>query len=720
MNKKAMTVRDVGSADNLTDAHLWVCSGKNVGRRYQIGDVPQVLGRAGTCDIVVEDERASQRHARVQFAGGRHVIEDLGSTNGTFVNSQRVQQASLKNGDLLQVGETVYEYLTDEAALNATARGSGQDQDPVPDSLRSGAQQMLRRARGGPQYDPAGRELVPRGSHAPAYPSDGYPPQYPGVYDEEEEEEEEEGFDLVATLIRIRKIVGAYLPYWPLAASLLFIGVAVGALYHKYTPIPHTAAFQIVLRKTGTRDTLIPGTEGEDNVEFFGSQVGTRFLSAPVIEHAIKRVTGEVPNSKLVAITSKSLYFERIGLFRSNMYAGAFTAMKADYAVKYLNTHLRVFLDREVEMALSQVKADVGFFQSEVEKTAKTLEEAENALSDYKSSHPEALPTQIEAQYKALFNLQQKRAELERKMVALEASLREDQRQLGAADKYTKSGFQRVNHFAPLIAATEAKIAAARAQGKGDKHPDIIKLKKELAEFQQLEIDEGSRVGGAQIATNPLYQSLQQRIQSNKTLFRSMEQERIQVDRDLKRQKRKIETLPRTEAEYKELVRNHQATQTQYSALLNRLRNKELLLDRERARADAQYQIVVPPRLNPVDPAEGRVVRLAIGGVLGLVFAFLISTILAFRTGRLNLTLLIGREIDLSALFGDEPTDGLPSPSRPSSSPQRALEARSPLPPRQAQATNEAHGFANEGQSSPGMPEDETAIVDTRNVKPQR
>ena len=111
MNQKAMTVRADGS-ENPIEAHLWVCSGKNVGRQYRIEEAEQKLGRAPQCDIIVEDERASQQHAIIIYSGHGHEIQDLNSTNGTYVNNHRIERALLRDGDLIQLGETIFEYLS--------------------------------------------------------------------------------------------------------------------------------------------------------------------------------------------------------------------------------------------------------------------------------------------------------------------------------------------------------------------------------------------------------------------------------------------------------------------------------------------------------------------------------------------------------------------------------------------------------------------------------
>ncbi len=68
------------------------------------------IGRAAGCQLIFEDTYLSQRHARVSPAEGGLVIEDLGSTNGTYINSQRVTKPVLgRRGDRVQFGGVIME-----------------------------------------------------------------------------------------------------------------------------------------------------------------------------------------------------------------------------------------------------------------------------------------------------------------------------------------------------------------------------------------------------------------------------------------------------------------------------------------------------------------------------------------------------------------------------------------------------------------------------------
>jgi len=68
------------------------------------------VGRAPECELRIDDTYASQQHARVFARNGSWFVEDLGSTNGTFVNEQRLAApAQLAPGDRIRVGTTVLE-----------------------------------------------------------------------------------------------------------------------------------------------------------------------------------------------------------------------------------------------------------------------------------------------------------------------------------------------------------------------------------------------------------------------------------------------------------------------------------------------------------------------------------------------------------------------------------------------------------------------------------
>lgn len=89
--------------------HLIVINGKRSGELLPIHD-RMSLGRGRSVDVRFLDRSVSRKHLAIAEDGGAFRVEDLGSSCGTFVNGQRISSAHLKDGDKLQIGETLLEF----------------------------------------------------------------------------------------------------------------------------------------------------------------------------------------------------------------------------------------------------------------------------------------------------------------------------------------------------------------------------------------------------------------------------------------------------------------------------------------------------------------------------------------------------------------------------------------------------------------------------------
>lgn len=96
-----------------TTAQMVVTSGHRSGSRYQlVGDLVRA-GRHPDSEIFLDDITVSRRHVEIRPVDGAHVVSDAGSLNGTYLNGQRIESASLSNGDELQVGKFKLLYLVE-------------------------------------------------------------------------------------------------------------------------------------------------------------------------------------------------------------------------------------------------------------------------------------------------------------------------------------------------------------------------------------------------------------------------------------------------------------------------------------------------------------------------------------------------------------------------------------------------------------------------------
>ena len=86
-------------------AELTIESGPDAGHSHRASDHALRLGRSPDNDVILRDPATSGHHARLERRGDQFWVVDLGSTNGTFVNGESIQEKQLNHGDRLTVGQ---------------------------------------------------------------------------------------------------------------------------------------------------------------------------------------------------------------------------------------------------------------------------------------------------------------------------------------------------------------------------------------------------------------------------------------------------------------------------------------------------------------------------------------------------------------------------------------------------------------------------------------
>jgi len=100
-------------------ACLVVIYGLDMGKKYNIEKPTIIIGRSSKSDIQVDQESISRSHAKLVNSGETVVIRDLGSTNGTYVNDELVEECTLRDADLVKIGRTIFKFLTGGNIENA-------------------------------------------------------------------------------------------------------------------------------------------------------------------------------------------------------------------------------------------------------------------------------------------------------------------------------------------------------------------------------------------------------------------------------------------------------------------------------------------------------------------------------------------------------------------------------------------------------------------------
>jgi len=90
--------------------HVLIVDGANAGETISLESAPLLIGRGSDAAVRLDDDYVSTRHARIAASGEQWFVEDLGSTNGTYIGSHRITQpTTLQLGTQVRIGKTVLE-----------------------------------------------------------------------------------------------------------------------------------------------------------------------------------------------------------------------------------------------------------------------------------------------------------------------------------------------------------------------------------------------------------------------------------------------------------------------------------------------------------------------------------------------------------------------------------------------------------------------------------
>jgi hypothetical protein len=90
--------------------HVLVTDGANSGERADLDQAPILIGRGSDAAIRLDDDYVATRHARIAASGDQWFVEDLGSTNGTYIGSVRITQpTTITLGTQVRIGKTILE-----------------------------------------------------------------------------------------------------------------------------------------------------------------------------------------------------------------------------------------------------------------------------------------------------------------------------------------------------------------------------------------------------------------------------------------------------------------------------------------------------------------------------------------------------------------------------------------------------------------------------------
>ncbi len=577
-------------ADFGDGGFLLVLAGARPGSIFPLRPGEYVIGRARDADIRLDQASVSQRHARLILVNGEHRVVDLKSTNGTFVNGERVTaDGLLRAGDVLRVGETVMSFLS-------------QPEDP-------------------------GRPSTIAISHVPidAITHQGVRSlaKFPGQNRDLQFRAGDEGLtlhDVVGGIIRGGRFLR---PYHPLIAGCVFAASFAGAASVRVKPPQGRAAFEIRLTPKPSDN---PGTQSDDR---FFSAAEMDFRSPELIGRTLTALSPRPPTREEVVSARNRLQFDGIAL---GTYRATFTDRSTRDATRFLEQQSKEFVAFEVEKTLHVMSAEVTFLRGQLDTNDAELTKMESSLRDFKERHPDGLPDQAKEEFTARLSLKARQtdlaAEVERSTLALAA----ERNKITADDPLFSHKVEAAAPYETALVDVKQKLGQARASGLGDEHPEVQHLERQEQELERLS---RQTVQGAITDTerraDPALRALNDRIADLRVSKNAASRELARVSGDLAELDRAARELPDVEAQYAELTRTYAGTKELHAKLFARYKASELDLDLEKALAAARYQITSPTE--PTTPPLRRTVflRSGIGSVLGLLLATLLIAFVELR-----------------------------------------------------------------------------------------
>ncbi len=614
-----MTKTVVGSSENLAlalrtseaSAFLVVCMGPNVGHRYPLFD-RTIMGRSETADITLADDRVSGKHCEVVRNANGFTVRDLGSSNGTLVNAQKISEVDLREGDLVQVGYTVFKFQS-----VAGARVERVSDPQVMGPMGNMGMPMAMPGMGLPM-GMGGMPMGMQGMPMQGMPMQGMPMQGMGMPMgmpmQAQAPPAEQEMNLEEMVGNVRKFTEFFVPHAKMIAAMALVGLIAGIGLALMSPPGAKATFEMNILTGADRGQ--GGGAATDRAQAAKSN----FKSTVLLERTLKTL-GEEGDEERIGALQKMLSFEST---TPNFgapppvqnFVGEFQASSPEFAMTFLDTHLKTFIDSEVEKTTKVISSKLEYLTEQIAKAEATLKATDEELKKFKLAFLDSLPENVAKLQEQIFELEKSKTDLTSNIEQLKQEIASASASGGGATRKQKE-----------MRAAQEQIAELKAQGLGDNHPDVVSIKKRLERIAAAPEEMGGSGRSGDKSIGQLKAEM-----SAKTL--SLDDTVQKLD-DLKKQQEK---LPEFTARYTDLTRSYDSSKKLYDQLFQDKSQAEYQLGFERTSAEGRFEVVVPPRVEKASPikAYGKKVVMGLGGgiALGIALAAFLQILKIWKRAR--------------------------------------------------------------------------------------
>ncbi len=567
-------------------------SGKHAGKLFRLKPGESIVGRSSKALVTLNEKAISHQHARLTLNHRGCYLTDLDSTNGTYLNDERITAArELHAGDVMRFGNTTFGYLTDAEDDEQHTRALARVTHPM-----IGATSRVR-----------GVEIVTAGA----------PPLVHLDSAGKHAHDERNGLDQALDLLGLA--LGFLKRYWKLILATALVFAGIGAATMKLLPPRATAEFEIFLRQDQTKSAA--QYFASRNVEYFTS-AEKNFLNVELVRETMRSLGKPVSNEEARGIAG-NLDLERGG---QSTFIGRFRHLDHRFAEQFLARHLKNYLEKEIGKSIKVLSSEVELLRSQFQENEARLKAHESTLRDFKQDHLEALPELASGQIGSRASLLAQRDALSASLVRSEKELELARKMLASEDVFVGEKVQRAQPYEEGLASIRRQIAAAQANGFAEGHPELVRLRNEEARLLAL-VDQtvATSTTDTDRRANPEHKRLSARVGELQVQVVATSTELKQVEGRLGQLSKIAGEMPAVEAEVSDKMRKVEGSEALHNRLYEQLKAKELELEFERASVAARYDVIQPPRAFPLNPTFSTVLRAGVGGFVGIFAGIFLS-----------------------------------------------------------------------------------------------
>jgi hypothetical protein len=589
------------------EAFLLGVGGEHGGRVYPLNHNTIFIGRADDADVFITDASVSARHARIINGSHGFEIEDLGSTNGTVVDGQRVGRAHIRSGARITLGQVEFKFLVDRR-VDATMT-------IIPAGLPTG-----------PQRGALIRYEAPR----PLPPPLASPPYVPPVRDEDAGPSLE---DIIRRVAQGYKFVQRNAL---LIGGLAGLGALLGVISVIVLPAPREAVCLIKLQpqvKANPVDAQWNRAAPEDQEVRFFADAETAFVQPALVTETLRKVMGRTPTEGTVTAVAERFKLESQpehvykAIYREKL-LGSGPLKPTDL----LAAHLDTYLHGEIARAIRVFTAQADFLRGQLSSVEADMKKLSDEKMRFSQQNSDRLPDEAGPMLGSRITLETRRAELTAQVRRLQGELDAQRRALSAEGPLAQNKFHASQTYRESLAGLNRKLSEAYAKGLADGHPEVVQIKDEKQRIEALiEKEMLSETKAVDRQSNAGYQELQNRVNLLTGQLSAARSDLADTERNLGHVQSVVGDLPRVQAGVQQLTHMQDATTQLHGQLFEQLKKAELQLNLERVSAESRYEIISPAHLVKAGRGKTTAIRVAIGLFAGLLLA---SALLAVREGR--------------------------------------------------------------------------------------